>query len=166
MLNMVWSLNWKTWLCGESSLRCPQRFTQITLVRFLTVGDFTTPEVRREVVHDWLEHSSPSSVQSLPSLGTCSLHHFSAQTNVHSNLQVYSRSWPFLCSQLASKCWDHWGMAESSSHRYPTHISIYYLGTNRPQKIARHMKCHLKARNLMSAVSCEFVVGVNAQGTA
>ena len=39
-------------LAGEPSLRYPQRFTQITLVRFLTVGDFTTPEVRRETVHD------------------------------------------------------------------------------------------------------------------
>ena len=67
-------------------------------------------------------------------------------------------------------------MAESSPCRYPTHIlshnhfphlytSIYYLGPNRPQKIARHMKCHVKARNLMSVASCECVVGGNTPGT-
>jgi hypothetical protein len=52
------------------------------------------------------------------------------------------------------------------SQALPSPVYLYAIcGRMHTQKLHKHMKCHLKAPNLMSAASPECVVGGNAPGT-
>ena len=54
----------------------------------------------------------------------------------------------------------------SVSQSLPSPVYLYGIcGRIKTQKLHKHMKCHLKAPNLMSVTSYEYVVDGNASGT-